>query len=184
MSINVWVAQTAEAKADVEDIKVAPDVEEVIVVDEAPSIRLDENGDIIVEAPIEEVVKEEVVKEEKPVKGTQLERKEYAKLVSKLADKTEGLFSSPTIDAKTMTLESLYVESVDEIAALEKGGAVILGAWDWNGTQVEGYPPHADLIQYMPIRKTYDDEGNETGELEPVLEDSVLVWGQGPRQFA
>ena len=118
------------------------------------------------------------------IKGTRAEQRAYAEVASKIADKVDGLFSAPTIKTKVMTLESLYLDSVDEIAALEKGGAVILGAWDWSGTQVEGYPPHEDLIQYMPIRKTYDEEGNETGELDPVLEDSVLVWGQAPRQFA
>ena len=147
MSINVWIAQTAAVKSEVESVK----------------------GGVV---------------GKNIITGTKAEQRAYAEVASKIADKVDGLFRAPKIKTKVMQLESLYLDSVDEIAVLEKGGATILGAWDWNGSQVEGYPPHADLIQYMPVRKTYDKDGVETGTLPPVLEDSVLVWGQAPRQFA
>ena len=165
MTVNVWISQPTALKAEVEAIKL--------------------EASPVAELAVEGKIKEEAAKiVPVEIKGTAKEKADYVRLASKIADKVDGLFKSPTIKAQAMTLESLYLDSVDDIEKLVKGGATILGAWDWNGTQVEGYPPHKDLIQYMPIRKTYDDEGNETGELEPVLEDSVLCWGQSPRQFA
>ena len=117
------------------------------------------------------------------IKGTRAEQRAYADVASKIADKVDGLFSAPTIATKVMTLESLYLDSVDEIAALQKGGAVILGAWNWDGSQVEGYPPHADIGKYMPARYETDENGDTTEIVDETPRDIVTVWGQSPRQF-
>jgi hypothetical protein len=115
------------------------------------------------------------------VKGTKAEAIEYAVQAAKIADKTDGFFRTATVAAKAQILESVYVDTVDDIASLEKGGAIILGAWDWNGTRVRDL--HASLVDFMPIRKTYDRNGVETGSLPPTIEDVVLVYGQTPRVF-
>ena len=118
------------------------------------------------------------------IKGTRAEQRAYAEVASKVADKVDGLFSAPTIKTKVMQLESLYLDSVDEIAALEKGGATILGAWNFDGSQVEGYPPHADIGKYMPARYETDEKGDTTEIVDETPRDVVLVWGWGERQFA
>ena len=119
------------------------------------------------------------------ITGTKAEQKEYAMVASKIADKVDGLFSAPTIATKVMPLESLYLDSVDEIAALQKGGATILGVWNMDGSRIKDYPLHETLIDFMPRREVRDEEGNVIETLEPVYEDVVLVWGaQSPREFA
>jgi hypothetical protein len=118
------------------------------------------------------------------IKGARAEQRAYAEVASKIADKVDGLFSAPTIKTKVMQLESLYLDSVDEIAVLEKGGATILGAWNWDGSQVEGYPPHADIGKYMPARYETDEKGDTVEIVDETPRDVVLTWGQGERQFA
>ena len=118
------------------------------------------------------------------IKGTRAEQRAYAEVASKIADKVDGLFRAPTIKARQMVMESLCLDSVDEIAALQKGGATILGAWSWDGTQVEGYPPHADIGKYMPARYETDEKGDTIEIIDETPRDVVIVWGQSPRQFA
>ena len=117
------------------------------------------------------------------IKGTRAEQRAYAEVAGKIADRVDGLFRAPTIKTKKMTLESLYLDSVDEIAALEKGGATILGAWDWSGAQVEGYPPHADIGKFMPARFETDEKGDVTEIVDETVRDIVLCWGQSERSF-
>jgi len=165
--INVWVSQSVALKAEVEAIKLeASPVAELAV----------DGKDEVLEAVAKIVPKE--------IKGTVREKEDYVRLASKIADKTDGMFRSPTIKAKVMQMESLYVDSIDDIAALEKGGATILWAWHWSGEQVSGYPPHADIGKYMPPRYETDENGNTTEIVDETLRDVVLVWGQSPRQFA
>jgi len=118
------------------------------------------------------------------IKGTRAEQRAYAEVASKIADKVDGLFRAPTIKAKQMVMESLYLDSIDEIAALEKGGATILGAWNFDGSQVEGYPPHADIGKYMPARFETDEKGDTVEIVDETPRDVVIVWGWGERQFA
>jgi hypothetical protein len=160
--INVWVGQSQALKAEVEAIKLEASPERV-------------------KGEIKEKVAKIVPKE---IKGTAREREDYVRLASKIADKTDGLFRAPRIKAKAMSLESLYVDSVDEIAALQKGGATILGAWHWSGEQVEGYPPHKDIGKFMPPRYETDENGDTTEIVDETPRDIVCVWGQSPREFA
>lgn len=145
--INVWIAQTAAVKAEVESVQSGATAKDTI-------------------------------------KGTRAEQRAYAGIASKIADKVDGLFSAPTIKAKVMQLESLYVDSMDDIAALEKGGATVLGAWNFDGSQVDGYPPHADIGKFMPARYETDEKGDTTEIVDETPRDVVLVWGWGERQFA
>ncbi|GAG22187.1 unnamed protein product, partial [marine sediment metagenome] len=87
----------------------------------------------------------------------------------------QKLFKTPTMAGKTWHLFSLNFTAsakaqtaLDYVAANRPGHFVILGAWRWNGTNIAGYEPHAQLVQFMPA---------------DVLADVDLRQSQQPRQF-
>lgn len=77
-------------------------------------------------------------------------------------------------------LQSVYVDTEDEIEQLRAGGAVILGAWDWEGRQV--VKPHPSLRRYMPPRMEQD--GDKSVEIDDEqIRDVNLRFGQKERDF-
>lgn len=86
----------------------------------------------------------------------------------------------PVIAGKRTALQSVYVNEESEIDELEKGGATILGAWNWDGSQVR--KPVPDLKRYMPPK--LEQRGEETVEVDDEeVRDLNLKYGQTERNF-
>ena len=102
---------------------------------------------------------------------------------------TQRLFKSPDIGGNVYHLYSLIFTSdlkkakaaVDYLVTRYPNHIIIGGAWYWDGTQVPGYPPHAQLLKLMP--DVYDS-GTDSMVPATVVTDVNLLAGQSPRDFS
>lgn len=134
----------------------------------------------LVEEPIEEKPVEKLLPSKADAESVRLEKEtalqaeiaelknfEFNKVSRKEAEvfaKTVGFgqhYATPTVKGTQYVTEQLYVETVDEIAEIEKSGSLILAARHWDGAEVEGYPVHADIGKFMPKRSVTVGEGDE-----------------------
>ena len=92
-------------------------------------------------------------------------------------------------------LWSLYyeVEDVQELRDIRNdlnadfpGQLRTIGAWDFQtGAQLQGFPLHARILEFVPDIVTYDIDGNETSRVRPTVATDVnLGAGQAPRDFS
>ena len=103
----------------------------------------------------------------------------------------ERMFKKPTIAGKVWHLFELDFDAtakaqaaIDFIVANRPNHFVILGAWKWDGSQIAGYEPHAQLIKFMPDIITRDENGDIIStDPATVLTDVHLIQGQSPRVF-
>ena len=114
-------------------------------------------------------------------------------------DNVQAMFKRVPADGKEYTLFSLYLPAsaeaktrIDHIAEQWLGHFIVIGAWNWDGTQVEiagqiVYPVHAQAWRLMPDVIEYDVGGNETSRTAATsnsdLRDINLLQGQSPRDF-
>lgn len=117
-----------------------------------------------------------------------------ARLFGYMADQdtTQRLFKTRTAAGRVWTLWNLYFnlpgnilqivkDELDQLAVDYPNHIVIAGAWRWNGEQVPGYPPHAQLLKFMPDVWNGDDPPTYSPATE--LTDVNLLLGQSPRVF-
>lgn len=120
---------------------------------------------------------------EAPRKGDEALTDDQARLFGKGVGDVATMMRRPRLDGLVRELESLYVDSIADIEELVKGGAIVLGAWNWDGSRLPEYPLHPRLNSFMPPR-FQTNEKEETEEVEDdTLRDVNLVWGQGERDF-
>ncbi len=94
---------------------------------------------------------------------------------------------------RSYELWSLYFEAEtnqevrdirNDLLAEYPGQLRTIGAWWWDGTQVQGFPLHARILEFIPDIVTHDEDGNETSRVRPTVPNDVnLGLGQSPRQF-
>lgn len=94
---------------------------------------------------------------------------------------------------RSYELWSLYYELDDQQDVLDvrndllieyPGQLRAIGAWWQDGQQVNGFPLHASILEFIPDIVTYDDDGNETSRTRPTEPSDVnLGMGQIPRIF-
>lgn len=94
---------------------------------------------------------------------------------------------------RSYELWSLYYEADTQQDVLDvrnellteyPGQLRVIGAWWWSGEQVEGFPLHARILEFMPDVVTYDIDGIEISRARPTSPSDVnLGMGQQPRQF-
>ena len=90
---------------------------------------------------------------------------------------------SVTFDETKSDLNEI-ADELDYLALTYPNQFIIGGAWFWDGRQVNGYPPHPKLIEFMPDVVTYDENGNELSRTRPTVVSDVNVGlGQSPRTF-
>jgi hypothetical protein len=85
---------------------------------------------------------------------------------------------------------SIYTDDIVPImAAVESifptpNNALVLGAWNWEGVQLEEYPPHPRTKNFMPDAVEYGQDGVETGRTAATGPEQVNhIPGQSPRNF-
>ena len=107
-------------------------------------------------------------------------------------DNTQKLFRVDRIGARNWIVWTVYFDTnlavvkteLDQLALDYPNRFVIVGAWRWDGTQLNDYPPHARILELMPDIVTYDEDGNETSRTRPTVATDVnLLFGQSPRVF-
>jgi hypothetical protein len=121
-----------------------------------------------------------------------------AKIFRYMADQenTRRLFKTATLNSRQWSLWSVYFnpaelganvlqivkDELDQLAADYPSRFVIAGAWRWNGTQIPGYPPHPQLLKFMP--DVWNGDLPPTYSAPTVLTDVNLLMGQAPRDFS
>ena len=104
-------------------------------------------------------------------------------------DVIQSLFKSPNIGGFIYHMYNLYVSAngradvkkvVNELTIKYPNHLIVGGAWTMNGVQINGYPPHGQLIKLMP-----DVWNDSTQQFEPATQvtDINLIAGQYPRNF-
>lgn len=88
-------------------------------------------------------------------------------------------------------LETEYPSHFNVVGAWHFDGRQVGTQWvdevggEVTGTPMYPLPPLGVMLRFMPTIKTYDEDGNLTGEVEPTeLTDVNLLQGQSPRRFA
>ena len=94
---------------------------------------------------------------------------------------------------RSYELWSLYyeVETDQEIRDIRNdllaeypGQLRTIGAWWWDGTQVQGFPLHPSILEYIPDVVTFDPDGNEISRTRPTVPTDInLGLGQTRRIF-
>lgn len=108
--------------------------------------------------------------------------------------KVQSLFKSPTIDGNTYYVYSLYLNDdaqamSSRISALSDeytDHVIVLGAWNLDGSQVVGHPPHLQLIDFMPDTFIGDisDPSSWAYQETSEITDIVRISSQSPRDFS
>lgn len=118
-----------------------------------------------------------------------------AKLFGYMADQenTQRLFRQGTAGGRVWTVWNIYFNlsgnvlqkvkaELDQLALDYPNHVIIAGAWRWDGSQVNDYPPHPQLLQFMP--DVWNGDEPPTYSPATQLADVNLLLGQTPRDFS
>lgn len=93
-----------------------------------------------------------------------------------------------TFGGKQWEMFSIYTKDITSLMVAVEGifptpnNALVLGAWEWDGTQIEASHPRGK--NFMPDDVEYDEDGVETGRTSATgLKQVNLLAGQSPRTF-
>jgi len=100
----------------------------------------------------------------------------------------QKVFKAPTIDGSVYYLYSLYIEDDDIDTVLSyldttyPNKTLVGGVWSSEGSRVEGYPLHSDLLRFMPDR--WDKNLEQFVTATVLIDVNVLIGIQQPRDFS